>query len=801
MSDFVENSGRNGAGGKPESPAVPQPDMKEIDPAQVLAVLRRRWWMVALFTVLAVAAAWMIQIYRGNTYTASTLIEKKATQQSPLDQILGQTGGPGVASDVMASQVEVMRSEVVLGAVVDSLHLQVASPDGYGAVRRAFGSITLARTAGGRSYVAEPVDGVLELRAAGGGVVGRAAPGGAIDIPGLRLTVRSPLALDGPLDLKILYREQAIDQLRRALDIHQIGETSLIRASYTAASPRVAADVVNALASAATAYSATLGREQARRRRAFIAGQMRQISDSLRLAQNTQLRYQESSGTVDPAEEGQALISALMDAEKDFRKLQYEDDVLAGLTKSLQRSGDVDEALRRAVALGSDLVPGIETLYGRLLDLKAQRDKLTASKYGYTASGPAVQVTDSLIASARGEIRALTGQSLQVVQARRAAAQQRVAALEGQIRNLPGRTTEYARLREQADAIKSTYDLLAGKYYEAQIAEAVEGGDIDIVDAATVPVLPDPKHTTISLILALVIGLILGTGAAFLLDYFDSSIREPEDAERAAGLRLLGTIPQMPALANGNGNGTRVVVGRTDEPIGAEAFRALRTMIRFSRASRPRLIGITSGAPGEGKSSVAANLAFAVAQEAKRVLLIDADLRRPTVHRTFRVSRSPGLTDVLVGEAKLEHAVTRIDGSTIDVLPCGTEAPNPAELLGSPALAELLGAARAAYDLVLVNTPPVLAVTDAAVLAPEMEGLILVARARVTDRRMLADAAEVLRQVGGSLLGVVINNVPLGGGYKNPYHFQYAYGPASDKSSNGTGRLRRLVGRFVPHRS
>jgi capsular exopolysaccharide synthesis family protein len=333
-------------------------------------------------------------------------------------------------------------------------------------------------------------------------------------------------------------------------------------------------------------------------------------------------------------------------------------------------------------------------------------------------------------------------------------------------------------------------DNLTEKYFEAQINERIDNGAVDIISSAVTPKMPDGTRNTRSFLFAALVGLMLGAMAAFVLEHLDTRVRDADDAQRAAAVGVIGLIPELRAE-----NTRPLAINSDDHTVGAEAYRKLRTNLRFLRANRPRVIAVTSPSPDEGKSVTAANLALAIAQQGQEVLLIDGDLRRPVQHEIFGTNRSPGLSDTLVGLIGPFEAVQPFDDApNLSVLSCGTEAPNPAELLGSDAFARLLATLVERFDTIVVDTPPVNLVTDAAVIGSVTDGVLLVAEAGRTDRSVLAAAVNELRQARGSVLGIVLNRVAGKSGYG--YYNGRAY-HRKVQHSNGNGDRRSIRQRIA----
>ena len=764
----------DGSGGLAGPPAV-----SEVGLQDYLQVVLRRWKLIILCGILAMGAARWSQLSQVDQYMAEVVLQH-AEEAAPLD-ILSSTVRRAIPAQTIQSQIEIIRSRAVLAVVVDSMWLRTTingrtiSPDGL------FDRVEIeSSTTSGSFGLARQEQGVALHDLASDIVIATATPGTWLEGPGFRLRMSVTAGFDlpavssAPLQLGIRHREGAVAALRNRLIIEQIPQTTLIRARYSDPDPVVAAGVVNTLAYSYQRHVSRGVRETATRRREFIANQLAQTADSLSVAQQILLEYQESTETLDPEVEGPALAATLMRTEDELRVLRFRESLLEGLVLSLQSVTGGTEGFRRLVAVSGDVLPSGAGLFARLQELEAERNRLTAARFG----GPAVETVDSLIAVHQEEIRTVTEQSLDVVRLRREAAEAWVEEISASVGELPVRTAAFTRLRQRLEAVQNVFDMLMERLYEAQIVEAVEAGDVEVIDPAPPPLIPDPRNTIQTLIIALVAGLLLGTISSLLLRQMDTKVQNGAEVERATGLSILGFIPQFTSNSNGSVGEATVPV---QEDLVLEAFRVLRTNLRFIRARSPdaKVFAVTSVAASEGKTTVASNLAFTFASEGKRVLIVDADMRRPTVHTVFGVGRSPGLADTLVDSAATSHAGHRSHVEGLTILPAGSVAPNPSELLGSEAFSDLLARARSSFDIVIVDTPPLLAVTDPALVGSITDGLLLIVRALATDRNALAMAASELRRMEIPVLGVIMNDIPLGrsflgyGGYYGHYYGHY----------------------------
>jgi capsular exopolysaccharide synthesis family protein len=319
-----------------------------------------------------------------------------------------------------------------------------------------------------------------------------------------------------------------------------------------------------------------------------------------------------------------------------------------------------------------------------------------------------------------------------------------------------------------------------------------EGGNpavtIEVIDRAVTPGAPVSPNPARNMTLALMLGLLAAAALVFLVEHLDTSIKHRDEVE-AMGLSVLGSIPRLDT------HGEEVYIERDTQGLAGEAFRKLRTAVGFINLEQPtRSILVTSALPQEGKTTTSLNLAMAYALGGLRTVLVEADLRRPSLHRIFGMIGTRGLTTAIVGDCPLTEAIMHTETRNLSVIVAGAIPPNPVELLGSDQMTELLERLERMFDVVIIDSPPLVPVADPAALAGRCDGVIVVARSGKTDRRRLADGVTVIERSGGRLLGVVLNFLkPTDAPYDYTYHYGYRSTAASgvaDAQAGGSGKER-----------
>jgi len=621
-------------------------------------------------------------------------------------------------------------------------------------------------------------------------------------------------------------RRQLLSQrIKKGISAEPIRDSDVILIKFQGPTPASAARTVNLVAETVKERSSQVKREQASSTRKFIEVQLPAVEAGLYKAEDAIKGFKARNQVVSLSDEAREVLARMTEIDKMYAgtvtqkmalekkleaiytKLEYKPDFSEGSSK--MTSGAVADSLRKSLL---DLQieatqlsikgyhPEHPQIYKLNRQIEATKNKLVEELANISRGGqakPMPEMSDLLAQIPPLQIELIS------LEARELAIRDFNTGYESDLSKLPYKELELTRLLRAKDVNENIYKMLLEKYEEAKITEAGKIGNVRVIDPAKEPLSPIKPRKALNLLIGLVVGLVLGVGLSFFLDSMDNSVKTAEEIETNFGIPVLGLIPSIqsegPRKKKRNGRdeiskiaSTLVTKYTPRSPI-SEAYRAIRTNIQFSKIDAPlRSIVVTSAAPSEGKSTTVANLAFTTALAGAKTLLIDADLRRPVVHSLFGLEREPGMTNILAERLAPEKVIKPSGVENLDILTCGAIPPNPSELLGSQRMKELVQQLKAKYDLVLFDSPPVITVTDTAVLSNQVEGVVLVVLSHGTDRRALARAKSLLSNVNANILGSILNKIDLtgiGSSYDYYYHYHYYYYSDDGQNVKRKGRF------------
>lgn len=751
---------------------------------ELWAIVRRSRWLVVGITAATVAFAAILTIILPPTYESEASV--RIVSRRPGADMLGGMGaiaglGLGLGQDEVETEIGVLESRRIVYAVAESLalHVTLVEPDAprdrvlrvlrapqdavpgvFRLTRRADGSYDFAVEETGKQGRPDPVP--AEVRT---GVPFRV---GAVEM------VLSPRNTSAPQEVRFTIESfpRTMQSVAKRLEVGRARSGSqLVEVRFRDRDPIMAAAVPNAITSTFIGYKEATSNSESRSMASVLREQVETYGHQLRDAEDRLRSFREQQQVVNPEAQSTEQIKRLARFQAERDALEVERESLAALLADIARNeGESPSPARSLASFPSFIANGaVQDLLGSLTELETERSKgLVLRREG----DPGVTQLTNRIRELEDQLHQLGRNYLTSLDRKMASTNAVLSRFGSEVEQIPARELEFGRLFREQELLNEVYVLLQTRLKEAEVKEAVDPGDVRILDTAVVPDEPVSPKPLVNLSLAVLMGMLLGLAVATGRDVLNTKVRTREDARAATGgLPVLGIIPLIGAAAGRRS--ARRTAGMLDERLvtrrdpanpASEAYRNLRTSIAFIGSDRkaPRLIVFTSPLPGDGKSTSAANLAITLAQQGTRTLLVDADLRSGSLHELFGTARDPGLTRVLLGDATLAQAIGAVEtgagGPTLDFLPSGALPANPADLLGSARMQELVRELRGSYEAVIFDTPPLHAVTDAAVLGSWADVTLLVARTGTTERAALEDAATRLRDLRTPVGGVVIND-------------------------------------------
>jgi polysaccharide chain length determinant protein (PEP-CTERM system associated) len=598
--------------------------------------------------------------------------------------------------------------------------------------------------------------------------------------------------------------ETAARRIRKRISAEPVRDADIIRLKVQAGDPQAAATVANAISEVLRERRLQIKREESSGLRQFIESQIEVVGQQLRSVEEALKEFKETNRITYLDQESQEILRRMTEAEVLYNKAKAErmetDQRLSYIHRKIaeERQGIVP-------AITDITSPWTQKLKEQLVDLEVQYTTLLVQDYPedhpqmvnlkQQIEHTKKSLTEEMLKVAEGkdlieplsQIEAFLKESVMLgvdyhaYKARETALYKTVESYNRKLESLPEKELQLAQLSRAKEVNNRTYMMLLERAEEARISEAAKISDIRVIDPAIPPESPIRPRKAVNIILGVVIGSAVGIGLAVFLESLDTSIKTSQDVQRTLALPALGMIPAIKGeggkMKKGDRTSSLLISHQGNKSSSAEAYRSLRTNLHFANLDRPlSTLVITSALPQEGKTLTVANLGIAIAQFGVKTLLIDSDLRRPMLHRLFGRGKEPGLSDVLVGSVDLHAAIQTTHIPNLWILPSGTIPPDPAELIASQKMRDLLFQVKGDFHIIVCDSPPVIAVTDAALLATETDGIALVVHSGKTEEDAVRQTKVLLEQVNANIFGVILNNIQVDRIYgRHSYYYRYSY--------------------------
>jgi succinoglycan biosynthesis transport protein ExoP len=739
-------------------------------------MLRRRRWVIFTILLLLIGAAIVASIFSTRRYEAKgeIQVQKDSSDALGLDAMMGSAAGATDALDAnitLQTQAKILESQTLGLQVVDQLHM--------------------TDTADYQSHF-NPI----------GWVLGLLSPKGVPD-PGF-----------APLEASPRKRDHAFSVFKANTKIAPVAGTRLIEVSYTSSDPKLASAAVNSLIQGLIDYNFQTRYTATSQASEWLGKQLSDLRGDSEQLQRKVAELQKDSGVFtfggeDIQGKGIAystILDQLQQATVNLTQAQS-NRVIRGALYEAAKTGDPEMiASLSSSSLMSGASPAVGTSLTLIQTLRTQeatqKAAISEASAKFGSAYPKLDEMRANLGSIEQSIRAEQGRLLKQTGSDYAVAQQ----VEDHMRSIfeqqktgaeamNNKAIQYALVRQEAEESRGLYERLLSRLKEAGVLEGLKSSNITIVEPGRVPSRPSKPDVKLYLLAAIAGGLILGLGVAFCMEAMDSKVRDMQVLSSRYGDSLFGELPferVRTASVRGEGEAVPSRLFTVADPASAysEELRALRTAILLARGgSPPKVILVTSSISGEGKSTLAANLATLLAQQGKRVLLVDADLRRPILHTIFGMENLAGLSNLLTNEVvteKVVDSVRHVEGiAGLYLLTAGQIPPYPSELLGSEQMTALVGVWRERFDFIVMDGAPILPVTDSVVFAPLADQILLLARHGVTDRALLEKSFRLLHSRSpGTSIGVVVNAIK-----RSAESYGYGYGYGYGSHAYGKGKV------------
>jgi succinoglycan biosynthesis transport protein ExoP len=538
----------------------------------------------------------------------------------------------------------------------------------------------------------------------------------------------------------------------KQLKVTRPPNTYLIQIAYRSADPQLAADAANAIAQSYLERSYEIRLRSSASTSSFMEHQMEELKAKMDRSGHALAAFERELNVINPEEKTNILSARLLQLNTEYTNAQAD---------RLRQ-----EAAYQSVSTGS-LEAALATAQGdalrKLVDHRNDaREHFAEVKAHFGVNHPEYRKAQAQLADVEGAVTGTRDQIAQRVEIAYQESQRRetmvkdaVAVAKAEFDHMNARSFEYQALKREADADKNLYEVLVRKIKEAGINAGFQNSAVRIADPARPGFKPVYPNLPLNILLALLLSVLVGTGAAVVADLLDKTVRDPEQVARTLRTEVIGSLPLM------RDRRAKLLTAQDGDLSGfGESVRTLRNSILLGNFDQHyRSLLVTSAAPGEGKTTTAANLAVAHAEQGKRTLLVDGDLRRPSIHRNFQLPSVVGLSNALLGEISWRDAVITAESTAnLHILPAGPPTRRAADLAGR-SLTEMLEEASSEYDLVILDAPPLLGFAEPLQMATAVDGVIVVARAGQTTRKAVASVLATLNRVRAKLIGIVLNEV------------------------------------------
>ncbi len=748
-------------------------------------LLRKKWIVLSCFMVVVLAAATATYLATP-VYEATTSILIEDTKGGG-EALFSELSGLSRTSEI-PSQIEIIKSRTIAEEVVRDLKYDHKVLDVSRGLGLRLSDLVIPESLEGEEIEVEFGDDkgsftvTTEGKTLGSGVVGVPFKGGS----GLSFVIKEADPYEGAsFKIRRIGFYKAVEDLQGRVSVSPVRNTSVVYIKVQESDPVLAADIANSIVRHFIQQDISRRSKEATYMVNFVKRQIEPTQKKLEAALESLAAHKRSSKVVDLEEGTKKLIETIGALEKEKINLEIKEQQVRYLYEQVQNS--LTDASTLNLTVLED--PAVQAMINTLSMLENRKKSLLAA---YTERHPQVVALSAEIREIKRKVSSSIMNILDSLKNEKESFSKEIARLRSELKVLPEEEKRLAGLVLNKEVLSNINAFLFQKLNEATITQASTISSIQVVDPAIAPERPIKPRKKRNILLAVVVGLMSGVGLAFFVDYLDNSIKTPRDVEERLGLPVFGHIPLIEsAEPSGDlvpGGDSALVALGSAKSITAESFRSLRTNLQFAVLERRgKVFHFTSAMQGEGKSTVTSNLAITLALMGSRTLVVDLDLRKPKIHRIFNISKEPGITNLLAKKAGLGEVVVPAKVEHLYLIPSGVIPPNPSELLSQQDLAGFLDQARKEFDFILIDSPPILPVTDSKLLGRLADASFIVIELGGTPFHAVEQAIKQLRNVEANVAGAVINKVRASAGFGYYHNYYYYYYGDGDGASNNKG--------------
>ncbi|OOZ50624.1 hypothetical protein BOW39_02395 [Solemya velum gill symbiont] len=727
---------------------------KPLDLRAYWSVIIRRKWLIAIVALLVLFGTFIMTSLETPIYRSSTTVEigNESGNITSFDDIaMRNTGG----QDYFWTQYELLKSRAVAG--------RVASDLGLVSVNQVSGNQQVSIFRQFTTWVKNLVAKIKEFFGAD--------PVGRIDIVPLNPSSESSIQ----------------NHLLSNLLLETIRQSRVIRISYDSPDPNLAAKVVNAWADAFVNINLERRFDATAYAKEFLTERLKQVRANLEDSENKLVDHAKEMEVIDFEHKQEELLKKIADLNGKIGAIEARRITSESQYREMQASGDTGFSIFQ----DNSIIQGYKQ---RLGDLETEyQTNLKVYKPAYPKMVQLRKEIDEVKSKMAKEIDFIKSSirtEYNTAVREESILKEQLDEQQAEILSLRNNSTTYMALKRDVETNRNLYDGLLQRMKEVGVTAGLTTNNLSVIDRGQVAMRPYTPVMQKNLLIALFIGLVLGIGMAFLFEHIDDTVKSPMELEKLTGLTILGIIPEIDMKLEGVKDIVELV-RKDPRSAAAEAYRSCRTALSFSTTDgAPTVLHVTSAAMGEGKSSTILSLAVTYIHAGKRVLVIDADLRNPSVHKKTNLANEIGLSNFLVGKNSVNEVIQETDEKGLFVLTTGPLPPNPVELLSSERMEDFINKAAEKFDFVLIDSPPVLGLSDALVLASICDATLFVVDAGTTRKGAVDGSIKRLKSANANLIGSIFakyggNNKGYGYDYSYNYHY-YGYGsdPAKKKAAN-----------------